>query len=145
MKYAEALANYEHLKSLDQTTVYLYDRENPYIPYEKAERVEAGGAFRFSGPSCIYLVWEEHGLTFKANVDFEQRDASGRSVSLFDRARLRELALRLNPTARHAFAQFLRTEVLPDLEKRTEEQRAYLAQQWDSEDCVRGLIAFGQR
>lgn len=34
--------------------------------------------------------------------------------------------------------------IMPDLQKRTEEWRGYLNRQQDSEDCVRGLIAYAR-
>lgn len=141
LTYESAVKNAEHLLALGQTTVYLRD-DNP--PWSRAVRVEAGSSYRFAGPTSCYVIAEEAGLELKWSVDFEGRDANGRGVSLFDRERLREVALKLPPSARKGFSALLKNEVLPDLEKRTAEIRDALNKQSDSEDCVRGLIAFSE-
>lgn len=142
MTYAEALEKADALKQLGQTDVYIRDHSADGFPFDKVTRVQAGNTYRLSGPSSCYLMFDENGLTFRLNVEFEGRDANGRGVSLFDRDRLRDVANRLSPTARSAFAKMLESKVLPPLAERTEEYRKALRQQADSEDCVRGIIAF---
>jgi hypothetical protein len=141
MTYEKALENAKHLIALGQTTVYLRDGNYPWVI---ASDVEAGGAYRFNGPSGVYILAKAEGLTFKWNVDFEKREANGQGYSLFDRERLREVAMKLPEAARKKFAKFLRDAVMPDLEKRTGELRDAMNKQIDSEDCVRGLIAFAE-
>lgn len=51
---------------------------------------------------------------------------------------------RLPPPARRHFAKMLSTEVLPGIAKRSSEIREALNANLDSEDCVRGLIAFAE-
>jgi hypothetical protein len=138
LTYADAIAKAKHLIALGQTTVYLYRCGD--FPYDKVTAVEAGSSYRLGGPSSCYLIVEEAGLTLKVNVDFEQSDANGRGVSMFDRSRLRELMLKLSPAGRTGFAKLLETECLPGLAKRAAEIRESLLAQADSEDCVRGLI-----
>ena len=139
MNYADAVKNAEHLKAIGQTTVYLY---KPDFPWAKAVDVEEGGSIRLSGPTGFYVLAKENGLTFKWPVDFEGRDANGRGVSMFERGRLRETINLLPPAAREKLGVFLAEKVLPALEKRTREIYDALNMQADSEDCVRGLIAF---
>lgn len=143
MTYEEALEKAGHLKALGETTVYLRDGSSK--PWMVAKTVEAGSGYRLNGPSSMYVIAEVEGLTFKWNIDFEGRDANGRGVSLFDRERLREVAMKLPLPARRAFAKLLAETVLPGIEKRTAEVREALNQQLDSEDCVRGLIAFAEQ
>lgn len=139
LTFEEAVKKADALKAIDQTTIYLRDGE---YPWRFAERVEASGAYRFSGPIGMYVIAEVDGLTFKWSVDFERREANGHGYSLFDRERLRDVAMKLPIKARKSFANLLRDAVMPDLEKRTAELRAAMNRQIDSEDCVRGLIAF---
>ena len=139
LTYAAAKDKAEHLKALGETTVHIDEKG---APWHKAEDVECGGSFRLNGPTGCYIIARDAGLTFKWSVDFEKREANGASVSLFDRDRLRDIAMKLPPAARQKFADLLVDKVLPPLEKRTQEIRDYLNQQHDSEDCVRGLIAF---
>jgi hypothetical protein len=139
MTRAEALEKADALKSLNQIDVYLCDASD--FPWSNVTDVEGGGSYRFSGPCGLYLIAEENGLRFKLNFDFEGRDANGRRVSLFDRDRLRDLVLKLPLAIRPKLAKFMREKVLPDLEKRTAEVRDVMNKQWDSEDCVRGIIA----
>ena len=141
MAYADALTKAEHLKALGDTTIYMHD-EN--VEWAIIQRVETGNSYRMSGPCSCYLIGENNGLTFKWSIEFEKRDANGSSVSLFDAERLREVILKLPKHARDSFCSMLQTEVLPEMEKRTAEWRGYMQRQWDSEDCVRGLIAFGK-
>lgn len=144
LSYAEALAKSDALKQLGETTVYIRS-EDAGFPFDKVARVEAGNSYRLSGPSSCYLMFEENGLLFRLNVEFESRDANGKGVSLFDRDRLRDVANKLSPVGRVAFAKMLESEVLRPLAERTEEYRKALRQQADSEDCVRGIIAFAQQ
>lgn len=139
MTYEAALKNAEHLKAIGETTVYL---RGDKFPWMVAKTVESGSAYRLNGPSGMYVIAEVEGITFKWNVDFEGRDANGRGVSLFDRDRLRDVAMKLPAPARAAFARLLAEQVLPGIEKNTSEIREALNKQLDSEDCVRGLIAF---
>lgn len=141
LSYDQALEKAGHLKALGQTTIYL--RDGTY-PWAAASEVEVGGSYRFSGPSGMYVIAKVQGLTFKWSVDFEKREANGLGYSLFDRDRLREVAMKLPQPARASFAKLLREQVMPDLEKRTTELREAMNKQIDSEDCVRGLIAFAQ-
>jgi hypothetical protein len=142
LSYAQALENADHLKALGQTTIYL--RDGAY-PWAMAREVEVGGSYRFNGPAGMYVIAQAEGITFKWSVDFEQREANGRGYSLFDRDRLREVAMKLPAPARNSFAKLLREQVMPDLEKRTAELRDAMNKQIDSEDCVRGLIAFAEQ
>jgi hypothetical protein len=143
LTYAQAIANAEHLKALGQTDVYLYRDNAEGFPFDKVTRVEEGSSFRLSGPSSCRLIAEEAGLRFSVSVDFENADANGRGVSLFDRDQLRDLMRKLNPAAREQFAVMLEKCVIP-MAKRTAEIREALNSQCDSEDCVRGLIAFAR-
>lgn len=141
MTYEQALDKADHLKALGQTTIYLRDGNYPWVV---ASGVEVSGGYRFSGPTGMYVIAKVQGLTFKWNVEFEKREANGHSYSLFDRERLREVAMKLPDTARRSFAELLRERVMPDLEKRTAEMREAMNKQNDSEDCVRGLISFAE-
>lgn len=141
LSYGEAIDKADHLIALGETTVYVRD-DSP--PWHIAETVEVGSSYRLSGPRSVYFIGKKLGLTFKWSVDFESRDANGRGVSLFDRDRLREVMLKLPDPARLAFAELLENQVLPPLRERTAEIRGALNNQWDSEDCVRGLIAYAR-
>lgn len=141
MTYEKALYMADHLKALGETTVYLRDGEYPWMI---ANSVEVSGSYRFNGPVGMYVIAEVDGLTLKWSVDFELRDANARGYSLFDRDQLREVARKLPEPARRKFAKLLREKVMPDLEKRTSELREAMNKQIDSEDCVRGLIAFAE-
>lgn len=120
MTYEFALENSKHLIALGQTTVYLDDDNAPWVV---ASDVEVGGSYRLNGPASMYVIANVQGLTFKWIVDFEKREANGTGYSLFDRERLRDVAMRLPAPARHKFADLLREHVLPALEKRTAEFR----------------------
>lgn len=61
---------------------------------------------------------------------------------MFDRDRLRSIIMKLQPGARYLLTSFMEKEVLPGLEKTTAKWRDSFNKQLDSEDCVRGLIAF---
>lgn len=141
MTYEEALNKAEHLKALGQTTVHLRDGNYPWMV---AYDVEVSGGYRFSGPIGMYVIAKVEGLTFKWSIDFEKREANGMGYSLFDRERLREIAMKLPDAGRRSFAKLLREQVMPDLAKRTAEMREAMNKQIDSEDCVRGLIAFAE-
>ncbi len=143
MTYSEACTKGDHLRALGHTEVWL-ERDATDLPWDKVVRVEEGNGYRLSGPTGARMVAEHEGLTFFWSVDFEGRDANGRGVSLFERDRLRDVITKLPPPARSSFGKFLSEKVLPGLAERTAECRKYLNQQWDSEDCVRGLIAFSQ-
>lgn len=143
MTYEQALAKKEHLIALGRTDVYLYNRDDTgYRPWDKATDIEAGGGYRLNGPIGVRIIAEVDGLKFSWSVDFEKREANGHSYSMFDRDRLREIMRKLPTSTRRKFGRFLANEVLPCLEKTTAEWRERLNMQVDSEDCVRGLIAF---
>ena len=55
---------------------------------------------------------------------------------------MRDVAGLMPPKVRAKFALWLSEKVMPDLVKRSNEIREALNKQVDSEDCVRGLIAF---
>lgn len=137
--YAEASANAAHYKALGNTQVYLHGDD---IPWDKVTRIEDGCGYRMSGPTGCYIVVEESGLTYKWSLDFEPHSANGATTALFDRPRLREAAMRMPPHVRSEFGAFLSDKVLPPLQERRREFQAYLNKQADSEDCVRGLIAY---
>lgn len=134
----EAIQKAPHLRALGETTVYV--RSPDAFPYDKVTAVESGSSYRLGGPSSCYLTAQVAGLSLKLSVDFEVPDANGRNVAMFDRDRLRDLALKLPPIARESFAKMLETECLPGLAQRTRELRSALQCQADSEDCVRGII-----
>lgn len=138
--YAEALKLAPHLVAIGDTRVYLNNADG--FPWNKVTKIEGGSGRRFNGPTGFYAIVEEAGLQFMLSVDFEERSANGRGVSLFEAARLRDIAGQMPPAARVKFGQFLADEVLPDLHKRTGEIRDALLQQETSENCVRSLIAF---
>lgn len=144
LTYRQAVEKAPHLLEIGQDTIYLHGKDGEGFPYHKVSAVETGGAWRSSGPVSCYLIAKEAGLTFRLSVDFEPPSANGASTAMFDRDRLRELAFQLSPKARALFADMLEKEVLAGLSKRTEEIRQALRLQADSEDCVRGLIAFAR-
>lgn len=137
--YKEAVRCASHLIALGETEIYL-DHDDPDLPWHLAEDVEGSCSRRLNGPSGFYVVARSSGLSFKWNVDFEERGANGQPVSMFDRGRLREVIRKLPAPARRRFGALLTAEVLPALEMTTAEWRGYLNRQMDSEDCVRGLI-----
>lgn len=138
--YAEALEHAEHLKALGETTVYL--RRDTEFPWDIAEGVQEGSHYRLNGPVSVWVIGRKNGLTFKWSLDFETRSADGSWGADFDRERLREAIMKMPKRARMAFADLLRTKVIPGLEKHTSEIREALRRQWDSEDAARGLAAF---
>jgi hypothetical protein len=142
LNYPEAIEKAQHLIAIGETTIYL--RDDTDFPYHKVSGVESGSTYRSGGPVSCYLIAEAKGLTFRLCVDFEPRSANGAGTALFDRDRLRELAFKLSPIGQALFADLLETEVLGGLSKRTDEIRQALRVQADSEDCVRGLIAFAR-
>lgn len=141
MSVSDALSKREHLIALGDTTIYV--RNDDDFPFDRVVRVESGGSYRLSGPASAYLLAEVDGLTFQLSVDFEQADANGRGASLFDRVRLRDVMGKLSAEGRRSFADMLEREVMPALGKRSADLRMAMNEQLDSEDCVRGLIAFG--
>lgn len=139
----QVLKSAEHYIALGQTEIYL-DSDDPDLPWSDVTKIEAGGGYRLNGPIGFYCTAKKDGLTLKWSVDFESRDANGKGYSLFDRDRLRQTMQKLPPEARKSLALFLEKEVLPGVEKNTAEWREMLNRQVDSEDCVRGLIAFAR-
>lgn len=143
-QFSEIITKAEHYKAIGKTKIYLHD-DDPSLPWDRVSSVHTGCSYRFNGPASMRVAAEISGLMFEWDVDFEGRDANGCGVSLFDRDRLRDVAMRLPVSIRKQFADLFRNAVLPDLEKRTNEMRLALNKQLDSEDCVRGLIAFAER
>lgn len=143
LTYAEAVEKREHLIAIGMTDVSLWKEPDDRL-WPKVVRVTEGGTHRLSGPVSARFYAEDAGLTFTWSVDFEQQDANGRGVALFDRDRLRDVVRRLPSDARGQFAAMLREKVLPGLKKRTAEIREALNSQQDSEDCVAGLISFAE-
>jgi hypothetical protein len=139
----EVETNAAHYIALGELEIYL-DEDDPDLPWQDVSHIVAGGGYRLNGPTGFYCIAERNGLTLKWSIDFECRDANGKGHSLFDRDRLRMTMQKLPPKARKALASFLEQEVLPGVEKTTAEWREYLNKQLDSEDCVRGLIAFAR-
>ena len=142
MTYSEAVKKADAFKALNNTTVYL--RDDTDFPWKLVTDVEAGGTYRFSGPVNFNLIVYDAGLTLKLSVDFETKNASGIDASCFDSNKLQTIALRLSPYMRQKLADFFRDKVLPDVAKRTREIQELLNKQWDSESCVRGIIAFAE-
>lgn len=142
MNFKEAIEKREHLIALGQTDIHLYGDDANDAPWHLASRIESGGSYRLSGPTGFRVVAECSGLRFSWTVEFEGRDANGSYVSQFDRAVIRDAAMKLPETARKSFSEFMQTQVLPGVQKRTAEMREALNTQLDSEDCVRGVIAF---
>lgn len=136
--YKEALEKGDAFKCLGQVEIFVSD-EN--FPFGQVIDVESSGSYRFSAPDNVCFIIEQDGLRIKMYFDFEMKGASGQHVSLFDREKLRDVMQKLPRKARWKFADLLQEKVLPDLQKRTAEIRQSLNKQWDSEDCVRGLIA----
>lgn len=143
ISYEDALKNKEHLIALGNTEIWLRWDLKEY-PWDKVCRVEDGNTIRLGGPSGANMIAHVDGLTFRWSVDFEGRDANGRSVSYFDRDRLRDVMRKLSRPARASFGNMLATKVLPKMQERTQEIRDALNIQQDSEDCVRGLIEFAR-
>jgi hypothetical protein len=143
MTYAEAIEKADAIKLIGDTTIYL-NRSDDTLPWGKVIKVEDGSSWRLSGPSSAYMIAEDQGLTFKWSVEFEGLDANGRSVSQFDRPRLRDVMLKLPAPARISFADMLEKQVLSAIRTRSAEYRLALNTNVDSEDCVRGLIAFAR-
>ena len=140
IKYKDAIAKAAFLKELGVDRVYLdADDEKPWAHITK---VEAGSSYRLNVPVSVRFTAQEAGLSFSWSVDMEARDANGTGVSSFDRDALRVLVSKLGPIARSALSSMLQHEVLAKLTERTNEIRAALNKQADSEDCVRGIIAF---
>lgn len=144
LTYAEAIAKAEHLKALGETNIYLYRENADDFPFDKVTRVEEGNSWRSGMPTSCYLIADVDGLTFRLNFDFEPRSASGASVHLLNRDKMRDLFIKLPPAARQSFADLLESACLPAMVQRKNEYLALLNKQSDSEDCVRGLIAFAR-
>lgn len=142
LSLSKALKNKEALIALGQTTVHLWGDNAADAPWDKATSIECGSVWRLSGPASATVNANIDGITFCWSLDFETRDANGSGYSLFDRPRLRETILKLPISVRRQFGRLLADKVLPGLQKRTQELRDALNAQSDSEDCVRGLIAF---
>ncbi len=77
-------------------------------------------------------------------IDLENRDADGKDATYLDRGKLRALALKLTGRVRLRFAGFLADDILVGLQQRTLVLRETLNAHQDSEDCVRGVIAFAR-
>lgn len=145
MTFKRALELAEPLKQVGSADVYL-DDDDPDLPWDLVSGVEAGCAYRLGAPAGVkFTVEHPTGLTFRWEVRFENRDANGHGISLFDRSRLREVMMKLPAAARKRFVAFLDAEVLPALRKSSDELRNAMNAQIDSEECVRGLIEFGSR
>lgn len=142
--YKDAIAKAAHYIAIGQTRIWL-NASDPDLPWHLVDVVGAAGSYRFNGPASVRLTAHEAGLELHWYVDFEGRDSNGMGFSLFDRDRLRGVMMKLPRSTRIKFAAFLENEVLPDLQKRTDEMREAMNKQNDSEDCVRGLIDFGRR
>lgn len=142
-KIGNVLKNAEHYTALGKTDIYL-DSKDEDLPWGDVVRIESGGGYRLNGPTGFYAIAEKNGLTLRWSVDFEGRDSNGKGYSHFDRDRLRMTMQRLPAVARRELAKFLEREVLPGVQKISAEYREYLNRQLDSEDCVRGLIAFAR-
>lgn len=140
----DAISKRDHFIALGQTDIWLHSKDESDRPWDKVNRVESGSSYRLSLPTGARLSAEVDGLTFIWSVDFEGRDANGRGVSVFDRDRVRDIFGRLPPGARLQFQELLKNEVLPKMMEHTAEIRAVLNAQADSEDCVRGVIAWAE-
>jgi hypothetical protein len=138
--FQEAVRLAEHYLALGQTEVFV---QAETAPWHLATQIKAGGCYRFNAPINAYVTAQhESGLTLKWEIEFEHRSESGTGSSNVDRAQLREAMIRLPESVRLQFADILESEVLPDMQVRTDEIRASLNRQLDSEECVRGLVAF---
>lgn len=139
--FEKAVELADHYIAIGQTEIYL-DKPDDAL-WQHVTKVDAGSCYRLGAPIGLW-VYAIHpcGLTFRWSVDFESPTANGTGTAAFDRERMRDVAMRLPPPARDMFRRILSMEVLPKLEERTEEIRSALNKQLDSEDCVRGLIAF---
>lgn len=140
---AEYVALADAYKAIGSTSIYLYQEPDDHALYGRVTKVEEGGSWRLGAPSSARVHAEhECGLTFTWSVEFEGRDANGTGASRFDRGRLREFVMKLPPAAVKSFSEMLAKTVLPAMATRTEEIRTALNRQLDSEDCIRGIIAF---
>lgn len=139
----DVLKSAPHYVALGQTEIFL-DDDDPDLPWSDVADIVGGSGYRLNGPTGFYCIAKRDGLTLKWSIDFEGRDANGKSYHLFDRDRLRLTMGKLPPAARKKLAAWLDKEVLPGVEKVTAEWRDYLNRQLDSEDCVRGLIVFAR-
>jgi hypothetical protein len=143
--FATALEKREHFIAIGMTEIWLHDEDEPNFPWGHVARVESGGCYRGGIPTGARFLAFIEGLTFIWSVDFDKRDADRRSVSPFDRERVREIYRLLPPSARYTLRNLLESEFLPEMVKQTAEARAYLNTRADSEDCVRGLISWAEK
>jgi hypothetical protein len=139
LTYARAIATAEHRIALGQTDVYI-DSEWDF-PFDKVTSVSSGGTYRLNIPSNIYLHFTEAGLSFRLSYELEERDANGAEQHRFDRARVRNLALKLAPEARGALAAHFKNHILPAVRERADEIAKAYNNQRDALDMVTGLIA----
>lgn len=139
----EVLKNAAHYVALGDTTIFL-DDDDPDLPWGEVSAIEEGNGYRLHGPTGFRCVAKRDGLTLKWHVDFEGREANGKGYSMFDRERMRRVMSMLPLKARAELAAFMESKVLPGVTKITAEWREALNKQLDSEDCVRGLIAFAR-
>lgn len=145
LTYKKALELKEHLLAIGETSIYLRcgpELSQDDLPWSKVTKVENGSSWRLDMPSSVRFIVDEAGLTFQWSMDLEKRDASGRGVHMFDRERIRFVTTILSSTGRVLFVGWLQRMALPALKARTAEIRHALSVQLDSEDCIRGLIAF---
>lgn len=143
LTYQKAIEKAEHLIALDETDVYLQNAEG--FPFDKVSKVEVGSTYRMGLPTSYRFSVDEAGLCLHTSVDIEPWYATGSATTQIDRGRMRDLVSKLSPTGRRMFADALKREALPAILRRTDEIRASLNQQSDSEDCIRGMIAFAER
>jgi hypothetical protein len=139
----DVLYNAEHYAAIGQTDIWL-DENDPDLPWADVVEVSASGSYRLNGPNGFRCVAKRDGLTLQWSVDFETRGANGASVHMFDRDKLRAVMMRMPAPIRQKLATWMEAEVMPGIEKTTAEWREYLNRQLDSEDCVRGLIAYAK-
>lgn len=137
---ADALDKRDALDALGQEAWVKDDA--PDLPWKLIHTVESGAEYRLNGPVGIRLIATVNSLNVHWHVNFERREANGTGRSDFDREHLRDVIMQMKPLMRHRFALFLREHVLSGLLKTTTEIRNALNKQLDSEDCVRGLIAY---
>lgn len=145
MTYKKAIELKDNLLAIGEDTIWLrggMKSGRDELPWSLVTRVESGSTWRLDMPASVSFIAEQDGLTFRWSMDLEERDANGRGVSMFDRENIRFAMMVLNPEARVHFTAWFQHVVLPGLMKRTAAIRASLSAQLDSEDCVRGLIAF---
>lgn len=141
MNFTKASSLAKHYRAIGQTTIFLDDDADD-LPWDKVSQVEAGSGWRNGAPTGVRIVAVVDGMSYHWSADFEGHEANGKPASQFDRPVMRDVAMRLPEEARRQLGTILSEEVLPALTKHANEYRAYLNQQVDSQDAVRGLIAF---